>query len=272
MTAAARRPYFSGFRSPRYTPIPDEFFDEVMPQLSGAEVKVLLYIMRRTFGFKKDSDHISLRQMVEGIRTRDGRQLDRGAGVSKQSAVTAAQALAAMGLIETRRNQSAERGDEATTYTIRFADSAAVSTPRVQKLATVGVQAVDTPLSTELTPAGPTGGHPPVQGLDPQETAPQEPDAQDTDAQQALTASRAGPAHDELWQSVLTELEAQMSQPNFQTWLVDTRLVDLTPLEAVIIAPTTYQRDWLAARFDKLVARAIARLVGRQVSVRFTAV
>jgi hypothetical protein len=32
---------FQGFRSPNTTPIPDEVFDELLAELSGAEVKVL---------------------------------------------------------------------------------------------------------------------------------------------------------------------------------------------------------------------------------------
>ena len=62
---------FQGFRSPNYTQVPDELFDELMSELSGAELKVLLYIIRRTFGFKKDSDNISLSQICNGITTRD---------------------------------------------------------------------------------------------------------------------------------------------------------------------------------------------------------
>ncbi len=44
---------FKGFISPRYTQVPDALFDELMAYLSGAELKVLLYIIRRTLGFKK---------------------------------------------------------------------------------------------------------------------------------------------------------------------------------------------------------------------------
>jgi hypothetical protein len=69
---------FNGFIFPTTTPIPDQVFDELLHLLSGNELKVLLYICRRTFGFKKESDTISLNQMVNGITTRDGRVLDRG--------------------------------------------------------------------------------------------------------------------------------------------------------------------------------------------------
>src|SRR5688500_16170261 len=74
---------FRGFRCPTYTMVPDELFDELLVELSGAELKTLLYIIRRTFGFKRDSDAISLSQMLRGIHTADGRTLDRGVGLSK---------------------------------------------------------------------------------------------------------------------------------------------------------------------------------------------
>ena len=111
---------FSGFSEPRYTLIPDVFFDEIMVHLSEAELKVLLYIFRRTFGFKKESDTISLRQMVEGIVTRDGRVLDHGAGIAKSSAWRGIKGLVAKNIIETIRNSSTARGDEATTYRLIF--------------------------------------------------------------------------------------------------------------------------------------------------------
>jgi hypothetical protein len=47
-----------------------------MSHLSGGELKVLLYICRRTFGFRKDSDSISLTQISKGITTKAGRVLD----------------------------------------------------------------------------------------------------------------------------------------------------------------------------------------------------
>ena len=74
---------FEGFASPNFTSVPDEFFDYVAPRLSGGEVKVALYMIRRTYGFKKESDNISISQMLNGIVRRDGSRLDDGAGLSK---------------------------------------------------------------------------------------------------------------------------------------------------------------------------------------------
>ena len=87
--------YFSccEYRTPRFTQIPDQLFDELLHRLSGAELKVLLYIVRRTFSFKKQSDDISLAQLVKGIRTKEGKILDRGTGLGKSSVVRALNSL-----------------------------------------------------------------------------------------------------------------------------------------------------------------------------------
>ena len=112
--------HFMGFSSPNTTAVPDDFFDVLAPNLSEAELRVLIYILRRTFGFKKESDTISLKQMVEGITTRDGRMLDRGTGMSKPGVMKGVKGLVAKGVILASRNSSPERGDEPTTYCLHF--------------------------------------------------------------------------------------------------------------------------------------------------------
>lgn len=114
---------FAGVTSPNTTQVPDQYLDELLPVLSGAELKVLLYITRRTFGFKKASDNIALSQMLNGIRTRDGRQLDAGVGLSKKTLLQALSSLEAMQIILRQRQSSAERGNEPTTYALNIAGS-----------------------------------------------------------------------------------------------------------------------------------------------------
>ena len=111
-----RRRNFQGFQRPNYTMVPDELFDELLSDLSGSELKVLLYIIRRTFGFKKDSDNISLSQMMHGIKTRDGRVLDRGVGLTKKTVLGALRSLEDSNIIISQRRQSVERGNEPTEY------------------------------------------------------------------------------------------------------------------------------------------------------------
>lgn len=50
--------------------------------LTGAEFKVLWYILRHTFGWQKSSDYISIPQICEGIKRKDGTYLDKGTGLS----------------------------------------------------------------------------------------------------------------------------------------------------------------------------------------------
>src|SRR5689334_16004667 len=149
-------PSFAGFSSPTYTPVPDELFDVLLPDLSNVELRVLLYIIRRTFGFKRQSDTISLKQMVEGITTQDGRQLDRGAGLSKASAAVAVKGLVQKGIVLAQRNRSRARGDEPTSYSL--------------KLKSLPVSDFQTP------PPGPEIRHPRVQNSDTQETGRQKTD------------------------------------------------------------------------------------------------
>ncbi|MBN1312867.1 MAG: hypothetical protein JXB30_15745 [Anaerolineae bacterium] len=109
-----------GFSRPTTTPTPDELFDVWLPQLSGSELKVLLYIVRRTLGFKKDADTISISQICNGITTRDGRVLDQGTGLSRNTAIQAIKGLTEKGLVRVERGQD-ERGiHETNTYRLCF--------------------------------------------------------------------------------------------------------------------------------------------------------
>lgn len=111
---------FQGFSLPNYTQVPDQLFDNLLPDLSEAELKVLLYIVRRTFGFKKDADNISLRQLSSGIVARDGRVLDRGTGLSKSGVTKALLSLRKRGILIRTKNSDSIRGDTPTTYRLRM--------------------------------------------------------------------------------------------------------------------------------------------------------
>ena len=110
---------YPGFLDPTTTPVPDDIFDFLMSQLNGSEIRVLLYICRRTYGFKKRADSISLSQMVGGITTKEGKVLDTGTGLGKTSVARALTSLEEKGIIVRNRNRSFEKGDEATTYSLR---------------------------------------------------------------------------------------------------------------------------------------------------------
>jgi phage replication O-like protein O len=107
---------------PNSTQIPDILLDLWMAELSGSEFKVLLYIARRTYGFGKEWDTISLNQISNGIKKRDGTILDYGTGVSRASVIRALNTLESKSIIIRQTNQ---RGDsreyEENTYSINLA-------------------------------------------------------------------------------------------------------------------------------------------------------
>jgi hypothetical protein len=150
---------FKGYSKPNYTPVPDELFDEQLPDLSGAELKVLLYIIRRTFGFKKESDNISLNQLLHGITTKEDVVLDRGTGLSKKTLLETLKNLVEKNLILSERRRSKEKGDEPTTYRLNIIGETAENT--------------NTPRGVKSTPGGGVKStpHPSDKNYTTQETA-----------------------------------------------------------------------------------------------------
>ena len=150
---------FQGFSSPNYTQVPDTIFDELLPDLSEAELKVLLYIVRRTFGFKKDSDTISLRQLSTGIITKEGRVLDRGTGLSKSGVTKALVSLRKRGILIRFRNSDSMRGSTPTTYRLRILGEPLDSEDEAPNVG-------DYPMSTPEDPPVYAGEHPLSTGED----------------------------------------------------------------------------------------------------------
>lgn len=122
---------FEGFYTPHYTQTPDALFDWVMADLTGAELKVLLYIVRRTFGFKKDDDAISVEQITGGMFKRDGTRLDRGTGLARTTALEALRSLSEKRLIESERRMNEKTGSLPTVYRLRLKGGTVERTPGV---------------------------------------------------------------------------------------------------------------------------------------------
>lgn len=78
---------------------PNIYVDKYMSFLTNNELRVLIYMMRRIFGFHKRQDNISLSQITEGIVTMQGERLDYGAGLSRPAAVKAISGLTQYGLV-----------------------------------------------------------------------------------------------------------------------------------------------------------------------------
>ncbi len=183
--------HFDGFDEPNYTQIPDIFFDEVMCYLTEAELRVALYLMRRTFGFKKRADTISLAQFLHGITTKDGDQLDQGCGLKSPTHLsTALKGLEEKGLIRRLQQFDERGGNRPTLYTLRFRHD-----PLPERY-TPSTLAVDPPPHLAVDPPLPFGQT--------QETVLQETAIQDTDPQQTEQNSKTSKEATEL-DKVITE-------------------------------------------------------------------
>jgi phage replication O-like protein O len=143
---------FPGFQFPNTTQIPNEVFDTLMPHLSGGELKVLLYICRRTFGFRKDSDSISLTQISKGITTKAGRVLDQGTGLSKRQVQRALRVLENRKVILVERKVDETGLHEVNTYRLNVTCGEKMS-PLVETSVSGGV---GTPVSPGVETPGST--------------------------------------------------------------------------------------------------------------------
>jgi replication protein O len=111
---------FGGLDAPAYTQVPDDLVDWVMAYLTGAELKVLLYIVRRTFGFKKAADAISIEQLCNGIVTHDGRRLDLGTAMKRSTVLEALRSLRQKNLIVARPQSDVLTGSRPTMYALNL--------------------------------------------------------------------------------------------------------------------------------------------------------
>lgn len=57
--------------------IPNQIIDVFMPRLSEMELKFYLFIMRKTKGWQKDSDGISISQFLQGAKIKDERTVKK---------------------------------------------------------------------------------------------------------------------------------------------------------------------------------------------------
>lgn len=119
----------SGFASPNHTQTPNELFDKYMAVMGESELKVTLAIIRKTLGYHKVSDPISLTQ------------LQKMTGLSRQGVIDGAEAAVARGLLE--RVGTGKRGviiygmvigsDQSTTLTSDAVDQSTELTTTSQQ-------------------------------------------------------------------------------------------------------------------------------------------
>ena len=120
---------FPGIRKPRYTQTPDVLFDKVMPHLKESELKVLLYIFRHTFGYGKEIDEITIKQLMGGVVSTTGEHIDYGTGLTRETITKATASLEEKGLIVVERRRDKQHRQMINRYKVRFAEEAESEIP-----------------------------------------------------------------------------------------------------------------------------------------------
>ena len=75
--------------------------------------------------------------------------------------------------------------------------------------------------------------------------------------------------NEQVWQTVLNQLQLQMARATFDTWLKDTRLVSHENGTIVVGTKTTFAKDWLENRLLTTINRAATNIVGHSVDIQF---
>lgn len=76
------------------------------------------------------------------------------------------------------------------------------------------------------------------------------------------------------WQTVLGEIELQISRPNFLTWLKQSQLIDKDDKEGKVIVglPNNFAKEWVKNRYHKLILGSLRNIDGSIKNVDYVVV
>jgi chromosomal replication initiator protein len=72
-----------------------------------------------------------------------------------------------------------------------------------------------------------------------------------------------------VWNSVLGEIELNISKPQFNTWIKNTYPISMDEKEIVICVPSAFTRDWLENKFNLTILNSIQKITGSVKKVRY---
>lgn len=75
--------------------------------------------------------------------------------------------------------------------------------------------------------------------------------------------------NEQLWNSVLVEIELAVSKANFNTWFKDTKIIKQDGGVVFISVPNTFAKDWLFNKYHKTILRSLRNLVENTRSVEY---
>lgn len=241
-------PRFPGFERPEsnYFRVPNSFTDVAAAIDNLAELKIVLYVLRHTWGYQEYgiTKHITVDEFAHGRKRSDGSRLDEGTGLSDPAVTQGIRRAVEHGYLVMEVDDS-DRGRVKRSFRLRMADETTLG-PGVKDLypypSQLGVK--------DLYPR-------------PQESLPRsekETLERQGDLDQNLTS---------LWSSVLALLQSRMSGANFETWLAGTRILQRRGRRYTVGCPSEYALETIRERLGPVIARALSEVVGAEVTVTF---
>lgn len=70
---------------------------------------------------------------------------------------------------------------------------------------------------------------------------------------------------EQLWQATLTELEMNLSKPNFTTWFKNTALSSIDGGRAVVLVPNTFTKAWFEKKYHPAILTTLQQLTSKAV-------
>ncbi len=74
---------------------------------------------------------------------------------------------------------------------------------------------------------------------------------------------------EELWESVLAQLQFKVSKANFATWLKNTRITQMTNGEVYVAVPNTFSREWLSKKYHHSIFEVLREVDPQIKSIKY---
>src|SRR5215207_4624487 len=108
--ASPSQPHFPGFDRPQqnWFKLPYEWTDITAKITSLAELKVVEYVLKHTWGYQEYNlkKKISIDEFMHGRKRKDGTTIDQGTGLSKQSVIDGLKNAVEHGFLEVEKDDS----------------------------------------------------------------------------------------------------------------------------------------------------------------------
>ena len=74
---------------------------------------------------------------------------------------------------------------------------------------------------------------------------------------------------EQLWGTVLSDIELRISKPNFLTWLKNSRLIENAEGSALVALPNNFAKEWVETKYHKLILGSMRSINGTTKHVEY---